>query len=87
VSDWKAEQLFAKRQLHEEVLGEVVQNPDKISQHSGSGRELQSGQERDGQSPGNVVVSEKERAAAKQRIAKWKADQAAKLEQEKVRFI
>lgn len=45
--------------------------------------ELSAGEEVNSK-PGGVVVSERERALAKQRIAKWKAEQAAKQEEEKV---
>lgn len=84
MNDWKQEQLTAKRQQHEEMLaGEVEQGDD-------ANTSLLSGA--DSAAPevapsAGAVVSERERALAKQRIAKWKADQAAKLEEEKVRFF
>jgi len=83
VNDWKQEQLTAKRQQHEDLLaGEVEHNEDAntslLSGADSAAAEVVPS--------AGVVVSERERALAKQRIAKWKADQAAKLEEEKVYF-
>jgi hypothetical protein len=88
VNDWKQEQLTAKRQLHEEVL--AGENPAGSSEDANrSGLELGlsggvGGEDGMNGKPEGVVVSERERALAKQRIAKWKAEQAAKKEEEKV---
>lgn len=92
VSDWKAEQLNAKKQLHEGVLGEVAQPADDQNASLASGQDSGGGGGvgADGAAMGaatghHVAVSERERALAKARIARWKADQLAKAEQEKVR--
>ena len=88
VSDWKAEQLHAKKQLHEEVLGEVVQPADDPNASLLSGQDSGAGGDGAAAAAGTGhVVTERERDIAKARIAKWKADQITKAEQEKVRFF
>lgn len=88
ISDWKSEQLSAKRQLQEHVLASDVLRPgeaaslDAHGQGQGQNTSLNSSALED--LPQAPQSSEKDRAAAKARIAKWRAQQAALVEQEKV---
>jgi len=86
VNDWKQEQLSAKRQLHEEaLLGEGLPGSSEDTHRNGRDTDMSgAGADDVNSKPAGIVVSEQERALAKQRIAKWKADQAAKREEEKV---
>ena len=85
VNDWKQEQLSAKRQLHEEaLLGKGLPGSSEDNRYGRDMDMVGAGIDDVNSKPAGIVVSEQERALAKQRIAKWKADQAAKKEEEKV---
>ncbi len=86
MNDWKQEQLSAKRQLHEEaLLGEGLPGSSDDTHRHGRDMDMSgAGADDVNSKPVGIVVSEQERALAKQRIAKWKADQAVKREEEKV---
>lgn len=82
VGEWKQEQLSARRQQQHGVLAADVLHPDEAAAAdqslNTSGMQDSNGEKK---APGS---SEKDRAAVKERIAKWRAAQAKQLEDEKV---
>ena len=87
VSVWKAEQQQnAQRRLQD---AEQHLNEENTIQFKDEGQNniINAGSvANDGDAEVAPVVSSKDRAAAKVRIAKWRAAQAAQLEQQKVQF-
>lgn len=80
VAEWKAEQLSAKRQQQDDILaGEVLKADESLDSSSAAADALE--RDRKAAPPGS---SEKDRAAAKARIAQWRAAQARQAEEEKV---
>jgi hypothetical protein len=84
LNEWKQEQLSAKRQLQDDILVSDILNSGEAAVgdsalNSSTGGEGTADARR---APGS---SEKNRAAAKARIAAWRAAQAKQLEDEKVR--
>lgn len=86
IGDWKHEQLSAKRQLQENVLASDILRPGEAaaSEQVAQDTSMNSGLE---DLPPAPQSSEKDRAAAKARIAKWRAQQAAAVEQDKVNYM
>lgn len=89
VAEWKQEQLSAKRQQQDAILaGDILQPGDAAA---GGGHFLNTSGSQDGSAAGDRsasgagVISAKERAAAKARIAKWKEAQAQQQRLEMVR--
>jgi hypothetical protein len=83
LNEWKQEQLSAKRQLQDDILVSDILNPGEAAAGDSA---LNSSTGGEGAADARRVPgsSEKDRAAAKARIAAWRAAQAKQLEDEKV---
>jgi hypothetical protein len=84
LNEWKQEQLSAKRQLQDDILVSDILNPGEAA--AGDSALNSSSAGGDGAADVRRVPgsSEKDRAAAKARIAAWRAAQAKQLDDEKV---
>ena len=81
INEWKQEQLGAKRQLQHNILESEVRRPGEAGVADG----MSTTSSQDGDSKRMLAGSgEKDRTAAKERIARWRAAQAKKLEEDKV---
>jgi hypothetical protein len=81
VAEWKQEQLTAKRQQQDDILVGEILNPDEAAARD---RSLDHSEDLNGERLPLAGGSEKDRAAAKARIAQWRAAQARQAEEEKV---
>jgi hypothetical protein len=81
VAEWKQEQLIAKRQQQDDILVGEILNPDEAAARD---RSLDHSEDLNGERRPLAGGSEKDRAAAKARIAQWRAAQARQIEEEKV---
>jgi hypothetical protein len=81
VAEWKQEQLTAKRQQQDDILVGEILNPDEAAARD---RSVDHSEDLNGERRPLSGGSEKDRAAAKARIAQWRAAQARQIEEEKV---
>jgi hypothetical protein len=81
VAEWKQEQLIAKRQQQDDILVGEILNPGEAAARD---RSLDHSEDLNGERRPLAGGSEKDRAAAKARIAQWRAAQARQIEEEKV---